>query len=189
MKGLTNVISLAAGEASTCAVIGATPAATSGAAKCWGNNDQGKLGDGTTTARKLPTQVSGLTSDVTAISTGSGHTCAATSAQTAKCWGDGSSGQLGSGAATTSKVPVAVKNLTGVTTISAGSENSCATTTGVDEKATASGGPKRSVRTTQSGLRYAHPHGKERLWPSSLHGNCWTVAFTSGIRPGAGTPR
>ena len=126
VKGLTNVISLTAGDASTCAVVGATPSASSGAAKCWGNNYRGKLGDGTTTARKLPTQVSGLTSGVTAISTGTGHTCAVTSAQTAQCWGDGSSGQLGSGAATTSKVPVAVKNLTGVTTITAGETSSCA---------------------------------------------------------------
>jgi alpha-tubulin suppressor-like RCC1 family protein len=130
VKGLTNVISISAGDVSTCAVVGATPSATSGAAKCWGNNYRGKLGDGTTTGRKLPTQVSGLTSGVTAISTGVGHTCAVTSAHTAKCWGDGTSGQLGSGAATISKVPVAVKNLTGVTTISAGSETSCATTTG-----------------------------------------------------------
>lgn len=129
VKGLTNVISIAAGSVETCAVVGATASATSGAAKCWGYNYRGKLGDGTTTARKLPTQVHGLTSGVTAISTGSGHTCAVTSAGTAKCWGDGSSGQLGSGSTTSSKVPVAVKNLTGIATVSAGAESSCATTT------------------------------------------------------------
>ncbi|MEE9963642.1 MAG: hypothetical protein K4304_00965 [Propionicimonas sp.] len=126
VKGLTNVISISAGEVYTCAVVGDSPSATAGAAKCWGNNYRGKLGDGTTTVRKLPTQVSGLTNGVTEVSAGSGHTCALTATQTARCWGDGSSGQLGSGATATSKVPVAVKDLTGVTAISAGATNSCA---------------------------------------------------------------
>jgi hypothetical protein len=61
-------------------------AIVSGAAKCWGLNSNGELGDGTTATRDLPTQVVGLTSGVTQIENHATRSCAIVSG-TAKCWG------------------------------------------------------------------------------------------------------
>ena len=70
--------------------------ATSGAAYCWGKNDKGQLGDGTTTDRRKPVQAKGSEA-FAALSAGGGHTCGLTSAGKAYCWGDGWSGALGYG--------------------------------------------------------------------------------------------
>ncbi len=55
VSGLTaGVISLSAGADHTCGIT------TTGVAKCWGLNENGQLGDGTTHDRKLPTNVASL---------------------------------------------------------------------------------------------------------------------------------
>lgn len=79
--------------------------------KCWGVNADGQLGDGTFTNRSTPVDVSGLTSDVVAISASLFNTCALTTTGTVKCWGKNSFGQIGDGTTTTRNLPTNVLGL------------------------------------------------------------------------------
>jgi alpha-tubulin suppressor-like RCC1 family protein len=81
---------------------------STGAAYCWGANDLGQLGDGTTVNRLVPTAVT--TSQVfVAIGSGGEFACGMTAARKVFCWGSNAFGELGSGVAGgMSTVPVAV---------------------------------------------------------------------------------
>ena len=104
VSGLSSgVIAVVAGATHNCALTSA------GGVKCWGSNAYGQLGDGTDTPRLTPVEVSGLTSEVTAIAAGDDHTCALTSAGRVKCWGRNDYGQLGDGTTGTSDVPVPIR--------------------------------------------------------------------------------
>ncbi|ACL23605.1 RCC1 domain-containing protein [Chloroflexus aggregans] len=119
----SGVETIAAGDYHTCALM------SSGGVWCWGRNNSGQLGDGTTTARSTPAAVSGLPSGVTAIAAGGLHTCALMSSGGVWCWGLNNSGQLGDGSDTDSSTPVAVSGLaSGVETIAAGGWHTCALT-------------------------------------------------------------
>lgn len=93
----------------------------------WGGNDEGQLGDGTTTEHHLPTQVNGLT-DVVAVEAGGNHTLALKSDGTVWAWGDNWVGQLGTGSADFALHAAAerVNGLEGVMAIAAGNNHSVA---------------------------------------------------------------
>ena len=126
VNGLTSGVSaIASGNWHTSALT------ASGGVKCWGDNSNGKLGNGTTASSTLPVDVSGLTSGASAISAGLIHSSAVTAGGGARCWGDNSVGQLGNGTWTDSSVPVNVSGLAaGVSKIETGDYHSCATTSG-----------------------------------------------------------
>jgi alpha-tubulin suppressor-like RCC1 family protein len=122
VKGLTGVTAISASRYFSLALL------SNGTVMAWGNNDDGNLGNGTTTSSDVPAAVSELTG-VTAISAGKGpnvfgdaHSLALLSNGTVMAWGDNGSGELGNGKTGGYKdVPVAVKKLSGVAAISAGS--------------------------------------------------------------------
>ena len=119
------VTAIATGGSHTCALTGA------GGVMCWGANNFGQLGDGTTTNRTTPVAVRGLPGDVKAIAAGNNYTCALTSAGGVACWGANFYGQLGNGTTTNSATPVAVQGFfptSDVTAITAGQEQTCALT-------------------------------------------------------------
>lgn len=93
---------------------------------CWGNNDNGRLGDGTITKRLLPVGVVGLTGTIDMIDAGGQHTCVVTTTNTVKCWGQNNYGQLGNRSNSDSTTPVDVSGLNDITAVSAGGSHSCA---------------------------------------------------------------
>jgi alpha-tubulin suppressor-like RCC1 family protein len=98
--------------------------------RCWGNNFDGQLGDGSFTNRLTPRDVVGLSTGVEQVATGFQHSCAWSAARGIQCWGDNSFGQLGNGATTSSETPVAVQqfgNASGV--MSGGVFHTCALST------------------------------------------------------------
>jgi len=124
VPGLVGAVSaVSAGGRHTCALMAA------GGIKCWGYNEFGQLGDGTTTDSPMPVAVAGLPSRVRAITTGGNFSCALRSDGGVSCWGLNSAGQLG-GTSDMSAVPVGVAGLTsGISAIAAGFYHACGVTT------------------------------------------------------------
>jgi alpha-tubulin suppressor-like RCC1 family protein len=117
---LGGAAALAAGGAHTCVVL------VDGNVKCWGENGNGQLGDGSKLSKRHPIQVNGINGAV-AVSAGWQHTCAVLTDGTAACWGSNAFGQLGDGTTTDAPTPVRVRGLSDVRAISAGWwQHSCA---------------------------------------------------------------
>jgi alpha-tubulin suppressor-like RCC1 family protein len=120
------VSALALGRDHSCALT------SSGGVKCWGYNGSGQLGNGSADPfMSSPTDVTGLTTGVVAIGSGTDHTCAVTGGGALKCWGSNSFGVLGNGSVISSRVPVGVSGLgSGVRAVSGGALDTCAVTAG-----------------------------------------------------------
>lgn len=85
----------------------------------WGLNADGQLGDGSTTLRRSPVRVVGLT-DAVAIAAGRDMAYAVRAGGTVVAWGNNAYGELGDGTTTDRPTPGAVAGLTAVTAIAAG---------------------------------------------------------------------
>jgi alpha-tubulin suppressor-like RCC1 family protein len=122
VSGLTGVVQIAVGDSFSCALTSA------GGVQCWGANDVGELGNGTSgpgADSSVPVQVSGLTSGVVAIAASDATVCAALLSGQVNCWGYNSAGELCTGSVGTpamSDTPVTVGSFTsdGSVGISAG---------------------------------------------------------------------
>ncbi len=107
--------SITAGEWYTCGV------STGSEAYCWGKNEHGQLGNGTTLRQLAPVAVlGGLTFN--GLSANEEHTCGVDLTGDGYCWGLNNRGQLGNGAITTdaTMTPVLVAGGLRFTSISAG---------------------------------------------------------------------
>lgn len=98
---------------------------TAGAGYCWGLNDKGQVGDGSTTNRAAPVAVgSGLAFQ--SISAGESHACGLTTTGAVYCWGSNAAGRLGDGTTTNRLVPVAVSGGLTFTALKTGFSHTCA---------------------------------------------------------------
>lgn len=99
---------------------------TNGNLWCWGDNSDGRTGQGTTSGTlDLPAQV-GSATDWASVSGGEKHTCAIKTNGTLWCWGQNGDGQLGLGSTTAHSTPQQVGSLTTWATVAASAETSCA---------------------------------------------------------------
>jgi alpha-tubulin suppressor-like RCC1 family protein len=114
---------IAAGGDHTCGI------AATGAAYCWGANEVGQLGDGTTTDRAKPVAVSGGYS-FKKLAAGARHTCGIQTGSAMVCWGGNDSGQVGNGSISASVAPTVVAPERTFRTLVAGSAHTCAVTSG-----------------------------------------------------------
>jgi len=95
---------------------------------CWGENNFGQLGDGTTASRTTPQLLTG-TAEFVEIATTSAGVCARTMVGTVSCWGVGPLGMRGvstCGSVMCNQRPVEVPNLTGVVMLAGGFGHMCA---------------------------------------------------------------
>ena len=117
---LSGVVQVSAGGYHSCAV---SDAGTGGSVFCWGRNDEGQLGIGSSdspdecerSCSKVPVRVVNneaqgfQNGQVSVLSAGGNHSCAVTEAGVAYCWGLNTYGRLGNGSTDRkSFVPVAV---------------------------------------------------------------------------------
>jgi alpha-tubulin suppressor-like RCC1 family protein/tRNA A-37 threonylcarbamoyl transferase component Bud32 len=127
----------------------------SGAAMCWGANDQGQLGEGTRDDHTAPTVVAGdLT--LSQVSAGSSHTCAVTRDGDVYCWGNNERGQLGDATTLERDTPVRV----------------------------GAAGPFRLVRAGFSHSCALSRSGEILCWGSNAYGQLGTGAGLTSSRPG-----
>jgi alpha-tubulin suppressor-like RCC1 family protein len=125
--GISNATQITAGNSHTCALL------EDKSIKCWGLGSSGQLGTGvvSSTYREV-TPVNSVVniSSATQVDAGGSHTCALLEDKTIKCWGLGSSGQLGTGfivGSTYKKIsPVSVAGISSATQITTGLSHTCA---------------------------------------------------------------
>jgi alpha-tubulin suppressor-like RCC1 family protein len=113
--------------------------ASDGTWYCWGSNNYGQLGNGTTgpdlcqdtyLCSRVPVTVAAGMTFATVSSGGRRHSCGVTSSGSAYCWGENILGQLGDGSTSNSLTPVAVAGGRIFTSLSADQYHTCGLTTG-----------------------------------------------------------
>ncbi|MDD5726033.1 MAG: hypothetical protein PHC53_01310 [Patescibacteria group bacterium] len=134
VQGLgSDVLKVSAGGYGTCAI------KTDGTLWCWGANDSGQLGIGTTdgetcfdrTCKPLPQKIDSFGTDVVEVSVGNNFSCAIKTDGTLWCWGWNSWGQVGTGTQTNHEPsPLQVTAMgTNVVQVSTGYAHTCAVKT------------------------------------------------------------
>jgi alpha-tubulin suppressor-like RCC1 family protein len=113
------IVSMSAGGKHACVVL------EDGSVQCWGANDYGQLGDGTTADSRVPALVQGLP-PAAEVRAGATHTCARLRNKTVACWGDNRAHQLVNGTSKPSSKPLPVQGLMGVVELAVGGDSGCA---------------------------------------------------------------
>ena len=95
--------------------------------ECWGKNDDGELGDGTTASSLVPVAVAGMSPAISIVA-GAHHTCALLVNRTVACWGKNDRHQLANGTTKSSLRAQVLVGLVQVREIAAGGDHACAIT-------------------------------------------------------------
>ncbi|HEU4412108.1 MAG TPA: hypothetical protein VFS43_43100 [Polyangiaceae bacterium] len=128
---LAGVAALSVGTFNSCARL------ESGAARCWGLNERGELGDGSSRRRGRAAAVErspGVPlAGVQALAMGAAHACALTGAGELLCWGDDTAKQIGDASPEPPGYAVAAESapgapLVGLRSVAFGSDHVCART-------------------------------------------------------------
>jgi alpha-tubulin suppressor-like RCC1 family protein len=101
---------------------------TAGDVLCWGANDRGQLGDGTTVGHTNMVRVA-ATIAFAAVSVSTDHSCALSRSAAVYCWGNNEDGQLGIGDDQNHPTPSRVAGDRSYKAVTTGSGYSCALTT------------------------------------------------------------
>ncbi|MDP9318511.1 MAG: hypothetical protein M3O94_05440, partial [Actinomycetota bacterium] len=126
---------------------------TSQRAKCWGANDNGSIGDGTTTSSLSAVDVVGLPGPATAITGG----CALLADTTVSCWPSfDADGQLVNAPALVIEAKGSTKPLSGVTTLALGDSQRCAI---LGDGSVRCWSPTGTAPATVPGLQISAPAG------------------------------
>jgi len=117
-----NATAITAGDRHTCALL------ENGRIYCWGANDDGQLGIGSTTDQSSSLMVLQGFERAIRVEAGSEHTCAILTNDSLKCWGGNTFGQLGDGDTQSSSTPSAVSMPIGrsILDIATGGYHTCA---------------------------------------------------------------
>jgi alpha-tubulin suppressor-like RCC1 family protein len=129
VPGLSGVVGVTAGSDHTCALI------ADGGVDCWGDNDVGQVGNGTTTNNvSAPTPVVGLTGAAIQVAAGASGTCALMASGGIECWGSNQYGALTTASGVpyglTTTTAVAIPGVTGATAVNVGQNMTCALLSG-----------------------------------------------------------
>ncbi len=92
---------------------------------CWGNNDYGQIGDGTSERRDEPTPIATSLNWVSVTSMVD-HNCGILSSKLGVCWGNNDYGQIGDGTSERRDEPTPIATNIGLNKVSGGLEHSCA---------------------------------------------------------------
>jgi alpha-tubulin suppressor-like RCC1 family protein len=121
IPGVSLAERIAVGAAHSCAL------RQTGSVKCWGRNLEGQIGTGVSGATSPVAVPLHMDEGVSAIATGSNHTCALKDGGTVWCWGANGFGELGLGSFGGKGVePKEVPGLGNVVGITAGCNHTCA---------------------------------------------------------------
>lgn len=130
---------------------------SSGQGFCWGTNTAGQLGTGNASTGAATPQLVGGAPRWLEIQPGVAHGCGLTAQHAARCWGRGTSGQLGDGRGRNSNSPVAVAGGMTFASLAVGGDHSCG--------------------VTQAGKAYC--------WGSGAEGQLGTGRTTNAVQPEA----
>ncbi len=100
---------------------------TSAELYCWGDNEHGQVGDGTSENRDAPTAI-GMNLEWNSVYSMVDHSCGILTNKIGVCWGNNEHGQVGDGTSVNRNAPTAIIAQNVLTKVDGGFQHSCAIT-------------------------------------------------------------